>query len=165
MLLFFLIYRIAINPFSTGKLKNSIFEIPIIPTSLNINNWTTTSAKSINLHIIRKLIEYFLKNICVKTMFTLPVFEILLFKGRSLLTPAQRGTRSRRVQISVKIKKNVLFLLKLLEKWLIYKLRRFQMVFIFLFFFLFFVFLFCLTLLLKNSIFEIRIIPQTFKHR
>ena len=117
------------------KWKNSIFEIPIIPTSLNINNWITTSAKSINLHIIRKLIEYFLKNICVKAMFTLTVFEILLFKGRSLLTPAQRGTRSKRVQILVKIKKNVLFLLKLLEKWLIYKLRRFQMVFIFLFFF------------------------------
>ena len=38
------------------KLKNSIFEIPIIPQTLNINNQRTTSAKSINLVIIRKLI-------------------------------------------------------------------------------------------------------------
>ena len=39
------------------KLKNSIFEILIIPQTLNINNWRTTSAKSINLDSIRKLIE------------------------------------------------------------------------------------------------------------
>ena len=45
------------------KLKNSIFEIPIIPQTLNINNYRNTRTKSINLHIIRKLIRYSLKNI------------------------------------------------------------------------------------------------------
>ena len=35
------------------KLKNSIFEVPIIAQTLNINNFRTTSANSINLHIIR----------------------------------------------------------------------------------------------------------------
>ena len=45
------------------KLKNSIFVIPIIPQTLNINNLGNTGAKSINLHNIRKLIEYSLKNV------------------------------------------------------------------------------------------------------
>ena len=31
------------------KLKNFIFEIPIIPQILSINNWRTKSARSINL--------------------------------------------------------------------------------------------------------------------
>ena len=44
-----------------GKLKNSILKMPIITQTLNINNLRTTSAKSINLHTIRKLIEYSLK--------------------------------------------------------------------------------------------------------
>ena len=43
------------------KLKNSIFEMPIIPQTLNINNSTTTRTKSINPHTIRELIEYSLK--------------------------------------------------------------------------------------------------------
>ena len=59
------------------KLKNSISEIPIIPQTLNINNQRTTSAKSINLHIIKNFIF-------VKSMFTLTVFEILLFEVKSL---------------------------------------------------------------------------------
>ena len=118
------------------KLKNSVFENPIIPTSLNINNWITTSAKSINLHIIRKLIEYFLKNICVKVMFTLTVFEILLFEGRSLLTPAQRGTRSERVQISVKIKKMFYFCWNCLKSEWLTSLGGFKW---FLFFYFFFI--------------------------
>ena len=45
------------------KLKNSIFEMPIIPQIFNINNLRPTSAKSINLDTIRKLTEYFLKNV------------------------------------------------------------------------------------------------------
>ena len=45
------------------KLKNSIFEIPIITQTLNINNLKTTSAKSINLHTIKKLVEYSLRNV------------------------------------------------------------------------------------------------------
>ena len=48
---------------SSGKLKNSIFEIPIFPQILKI-----TGAKPINLIIIRKLIKY-----CVKTVFTLTI--------------------------------------------------------------------------------------------
>ena len=60
------------------KLKNSLFEILIISQTLNINNYRTTSAKSINLDIIRKLIEYSLKNVLVKAIFSLPVSEILL---------------------------------------------------------------------------------------
>lgn len=48
-----------LNPFSTEKkMKKSIFEIPKIPETLNINNQRTTKAKSIKLDIIIKLIEY-----------------------------------------------------------------------------------------------------------
>ena len=43
-----------------------------------------TSEKSINLDIIRKLIEYSLKNVFVKAMSTLTVLEKLLSKGRSV---------------------------------------------------------------------------------
>ena len=64
-----------------------------------------TSAKSINPLTIRKLIEYSLKNIPVKAMFTITVFEILLFEGRSVLSLTQQGTGSERV--SVKNQKNV----------------------------------------------------------
>ena len=60
------------------KLKNSIFEMPIIAQTLNINNLRTASAKSINLHTSRKLTEYSLKIV-------LTVFEILLSEGRSVL--------------------------------------------------------------------------------
>ena len=64
------------------KLKNWIFEIPIIPQTLNINNLrTTASAKYINLNIIVKLIKYSWKIVFVKVMFTLTVSEILLFTG------------------------------------------------------------------------------------
>ena len=79
------------------KLKNSDFEMPIILQTLN-NNLRTTSAKSINLYTIRKLIEYSLKHVSVKAMFT--VFEVFLFEVRSVLSPAQRGTRSARAKIS-----------------------------------------------------------------
>ena len=48
------------------KLKNSIFEIPIITQTLNINNLKTTSAKSINLHTIKKLVEYSLRNVATE---------------------------------------------------------------------------------------------------
>ena len=45
------------NPFSSGKNENSIFEIPVIPQTLNINNLRTTSGKSMNLNDIRKIIK------------------------------------------------------------------------------------------------------------
>ena len=54
------------------KLENSIFEMPIIPETLNINNLRNTNAKSMNLHTIRKFIEYSLKNILIKQYFLLP---------------------------------------------------------------------------------------------
>ena len=60
------------------KSKNTIFEIPIIPQTLN------AIAKSINLHIIRKLIKYSLKKDFLKAMFTLSDFEIMLFEARSI---------------------------------------------------------------------------------
>ena len=50
------------------KLKNSSFDIPIIPQTLNI-----TGTKSINLNIIRKFIKYSLKNFHMKAMFTLTI--------------------------------------------------------------------------------------------
>ena len=81
------------------KLKKSIFEISIIPEILNINNQRTTSAKSVNLSMIRRLVQCFLKNVPVKITFTLTVFEILLFEGRLVLGPAQRVAGSERVKI------------------------------------------------------------------
>ena len=90
--------------------------MPIVPQTLNINNLRTTSAKAINLHTIRKLVEYSLNNLLVKAIFTLTVFEILLSEGRSVLSPAERGTGSKRVKVSVKNQKNIGILLKLLEK-------------------------------------------------
>ena len=86
----------------------------MIPQSLNINNLRTTGAKSIKLHIIRKLIEHSLKRVLV--VFTFTAFEILLFEGRSVVSPAQRGTWNERVKVSVKNQKNIWILLKLLEK-------------------------------------------------
>ena len=79
-----------------------IFDIPIIPQTLNINNWKTARAKSINLDIIRKLIEYSLKNVVEKAMFNLTIFDILLFESRSVLCPAQQVAGSERVNFSMK---------------------------------------------------------------
>ena len=90
--------------------------MPIIPQILSINNLRTIRTKSINLHTIRKLIEYSLKNAFLKAMFTLNVFEILLSKGRLVSSPAQRGTGSERVIVSVKNQKHFRILLQLLEK-------------------------------------------------
>ena len=69
------------------ELKNSIFEMPIITQTLIINNLRTTSAKSVNLNFIRKLVEYSFKNVLAKAMFILTVFEIL----------PQRSTGSERI--------------------------------------------------------------------
>ena len=72
--------------------------MPIILQTWYINFLRTESAKSINLDTIRKLIKYSLKNVPVKAMFTLTVFEILLFRGRSELSPAQWSTVSEKVK-------------------------------------------------------------------
>ena len=76
------------------KLKKLIFEMPIIIQTLNIDNLRATNPKSINLNTIRKLAEYSFKNVKAKAMFTLTV---LLRKGRSVLSPAQRDTGNERV--------------------------------------------------------------------
>ena len=55
---------------------------------------------SINLNIIRKLIEYSLKNFLVNAIFTLTFFEKLVFEVRSILAPAQWATGSERLNIN-----------------------------------------------------------------
>ena len=73
--------------------------MPTIVEIVNINNLRTTSAKSISLHTIRKLIEYSFKNVTVKAMFSLTDFKILLFKGWSVLPPSRRDAGSERVNV------------------------------------------------------------------
>ena len=94
------IFLILFDPFSTGKIEKLDFWDSSNSITLNINNYRTTSEKSINLDVIRKLIEYSLKMFFfVKAIFTLTVFEILLFKGRLVLSPTQRVTGSERVNV------------------------------------------------------------------
>ena len=52
------IFWFCFNPSIPEKLKNLIFEIPIIPQTLIINNYRSASAKSISSDVIRKHIEY-----------------------------------------------------------------------------------------------------------
>ena len=111
------------------KLKISIFKMPIITKTLNINKMRTKSAEAMKLHSIRKLFEYSLKHFVSKGNVYLPVFKILLSVGMLVLWPVQRGTWSNIVNISVANKENVWNLLKVLEKWLNYQLRRFWIVF------------------------------------
>ena len=117
----------------------------------------TTSANSINFHTIRKAVECSLENFLLKAMFSPTIFEILLSEGKSIMSPAQRDTGSKRGNVSVKNQSNIGNFLKFLEKWLTYKLRRFWIVFKY--------FSFCLALTLpeklKNSFFEIPIIPES----
>ena len=63
------------------KLKNSIFEMPIIPQTLNTNNLRNTSAKSINLHTIRKLIECSLKKVFSKG-------DVYYYRFRDIAVPS-----------------------------------------------------------------------------
>ena len=70
--LFHLKIKILLSLSVPEKLKNSIFEISIIAQTLTINNLRTTSANSINLHTIRKLVEYFLKNAWQRQFLLLP---------------------------------------------------------------------------------------------
>ena len=53
------------------KLKNSVFEMPVIPQNVNIK-LENHKAKSINLNIIRKLIKYSLKNNVIEQCLLLP---------------------------------------------------------------------------------------------
>ena len=53
-----LILFILFNPFTTGKIEKLDFWDSILQT-LKINHWRTTYAKSINLDIIKKLINVY----------------------------------------------------------------------------------------------------------
>ena len=74
------------------------------------------SVKSTNLNIIRKLMEYSLKNVGVKAVFTFNLFEKMPFEYWAVLAPVQRGTGNKGVTFSVKKQQIVQLLLKLLEK-------------------------------------------------
>ena len=82
----FILFTILVTFSVLEKLRNSIFEIPMIPQSLS----TCKSLESLS--------NILLKTFFVKTVFTLIVFEILLFEGRSVLGPAQRFLRRQRVK-------------------------------------------------------------------
>ena len=97
-------------------MKNAIFDNPIIPLILNVNNEKTTSAKTINLDIIKKLIEYSLEGFPVKARFFLIVLEILLFEARLVLGLAERITGSERVKISVKNQENCSAFIRIVSK-------------------------------------------------
>ena len=62
-----------------------------------------------NLDIIRELIQYFFKFFFVKVTFNPTVFEILLSKCMSVLSPSQRGNASERIKFSMKNKKSLPF--------------------------------------------------------
>ena len=132
-------------------MKNLIFEILIILQTLNINDFRTISGKSINLDIIRKLIEYSLKKISMKKMFTLIFIKIALFKCSSVLSPAHWVTQSERAKYSVYNQKLFSVCWNCLTS-----LGGFEWILIY--------FLICLTIPVseksKNSIFEILIILQ-----
>ena len=72
------------------NLINLIFEMPIITQSLNINSLRTTSAKSINLDTITKLVEYSLKNIRQRRCLLLPFSRFYCPKvGRNCDPPSE----------------------------------------------------------------------------
>ena len=103
----------------TIQLTNHIIYKILFHYSILLYGWTRLATHD----------KYSFKNVVVETTFTLTVFGILLFEGRPVLAPAQWGTGSEKVKFSVKNQKNIRLFLKLLGKWLTYKLRRFQMVF------------------------------------
>ena len=83
---------------------NSIRKLQILYISMknkkikNVKNgekkWPDTGIYTYYYHW--KAYQIFFKNVPVKAMFTVSVFEILLFEGRSVFSPAHRNTRSER---------------------------------------------------------------------
>ena len=71
----------------------------IIVQTLNINNFRATSATSINLHTIRKLIGYFFRKVFVKAMFTITLFEILRKTNLKVLVDALSSVKSNLLRI------------------------------------------------------------------
>ena len=60
--------------------KLDFFEMSIVPQTLNIKNYRTTSAKTISLVIIRKLIEYSFKNFSWTQYLLLPFLRYCCLK-------------------------------------------------------------------------------------
>ena len=69
------------------KFKSSIFQMPISTQILNINNLRTTSAKSINMRTVRKVIEYSLKNVMEKDNVYSSHFRGIAVLDRWVLSP------------------------------------------------------------------------------
>ena len=80
-----LIFFFLLNTFSTGKVEK--LDLWDFSNSKNFKHQQleNPNAKSITLDLIRKLIEYSLKKVLVKIVFTLTIFEILQLEGRSVL--------------------------------------------------------------------------------
>lgn len=122
------------------KVKNSVFENPIISQTLSIKNYIKIkNVETISLHIIRNIMKKYFKMLLVETMFTLTVFQILLFEVFLVLRPTQRFPGIKLVKFNWKTKKNVRLLVVFLKKWLCYKLRGFRMVFASFYFILLFI--------------------------
>ena len=64
--IFFKLFWFSLIPSLQENLKNTIFEMPIIPQILTINNRRTTRGKVISLHTLRNLIEYMSTCWCLK---------------------------------------------------------------------------------------------------
>ena len=79
------IFWFCLTPSLLEKLKNSKFELPKIPRTLNFNNKRSKSGNYICLPINTNFFEYSSKNGIVRTIFTLTVYKILLLKSRLVL--------------------------------------------------------------------------------
>ena len=97
-------------------------------------------------------------------MLTFAALDLLLPDGGLVLLPAQRSTSSKRVKISVKKQKKIGFCWNYMKNDLLKKLEDFQW-FLFYFHFYFFILFspFSRGNVEKDSVFEIPVIPQTFK--
>ena len=79
-------FSILFNPFSLRKFEKTesvLLEVLIIPQTLNINNWRTTSERYIILDTIKKLMKYSFKNACVKAIFFSPFLRYCSSKIQS----------------------------------------------------------------------------------
>ena len=72
------------------KLKNSKFELPKIPQTLNFNNNRKKCGNYISLSINRNFYEYSSKNGILRTIFTLTVYKVLFFESRLVLGAVQQ---------------------------------------------------------------------------
>ena len=77
------------------KLRNLILDIPIATQTLSINNLRTTSAKSINLYTIRKLVEYSLKIAWQRQCFLLPFWRCCSRQVGLYYDPPSREERAK----------------------------------------------------------------------